>query len=83
MSKYKHETNYYTKIAKAKQQPAILADRKCKCGSELGAIHPDTIWCIDPNCNYGELHIVGNGTRGLNFKSNIKTSIKNWAIKNL
>lgn len=59
--------DYYIEIGK--QKPAILVNRKCqKCGSELGAIHPDRVWCVNSKCDHGELHIVGEGTRSLIFK---------------
>ena len=68
----KHNKDYYKEI-KGKQEPAILLDRICKeCNSELGALHPDRVWCTNPECNYGELHIVGNGTINLKFKNSIK-----------
>ena len=63
----KNNTNYYKEIGN--QKPAILKNEVCpKCNNELGAIHPDRVWCVNEECNYAQLHIVGKGTRGLVFK---------------
>ena len=63
----KIETDYYKEIGT--QKPAILKHQLCpKCNSELGAIHPDRVWCTNKECNYAQLHLVGKGTRELVFK---------------
>ena len=65
----KKNYNYFQNIS---HEPLILAERVCpKCESELGAIKPDRVWCTNEKCNYGELHIIGNGVMGLKFKEKI------------
>ena len=57
--------DYYKKV----KIPAILDNVFCpKCNSELGAIHPDRIWCTNNKCSYAELHLTGDGTKNLKFK---------------
>ena len=62
-------TNYFKEIKKINQKKLILKNKTCeKCGSKLGAIKPDRVWCTNENCDYAELHIVGNGVCNLKFE---------------
>lgn len=52
----------YTKELKKGQKPMFLKNRTCpKCESRLVALPPDRAWCEDSDCNYGEMHLIGNG----------------------
>lgn len=52
----------YRKELKEGQQVQFMKDRNCpKCGSRLVALPPDRAWCESTECNYGELHLVGDG----------------------
>lgn len=63
-----HNKNYFKEIKD--QKPLILKDRNCpKCKSKLGAIYPDKVWCINEQCNYGEMHLIGQGVRELEFET--------------
>lgn len=43
-----------------------ILDRNCpRCGCVLFIQAIDSVWCIRPECSYGELHLVGNGTQDL------------------
>lgn len=41
---------------------------KCSCNLFIKAI--DSVWCTNQECNYAELHIVGDGTVRLKNKIN-------------
>lgn len=59
--------DYFKEI---KHKPLILKDATCpRCNNRLGAIIPDRVWCINSNCDYGEMHIVGNGVKHLEFET--------------
>ena len=67
-----HNKNYYTEIAKTKQEPRYLVGKLCPdCDSQLGAIYPDRAWCINPKCNFGRLYLIGNGVHDLETTHNL------------
>lgn len=63
-----YNQDYFKEIGKA--SPQLVKDTLCpKCQSYLGIIRPDRVWCINTECNYGELHIVGEGVARLSILS--------------
>lgn len=55
-----HNRDYLKEL---KGQPAkFIKDRNCpECESRIVALPPDRAWCTNRKCNYGELHLIGNG----------------------
>lgn len=42
--------------------PVFFKHRICpECNKRLVALPPDRAWCESPQCNYGEMHLVGKG----------------------
>lgn len=74
-----YNKDYFKEIGKT--PPQLVKDRVCpKCQSYLGIIRPDRVWCINTECNYGELHIVGEGVRELSLMSPEETNKTNKLI---
>jgi ribosomal protein S27AE len=52
----------YRKELREGQPIKAIVDRFCpKCSGRLIALPPDRAWCENSECNYGEMHLVGNG----------------------
>jgi len=55
-----HNKDYKKELVEG--QTVLFLKRKCpKCNSKLVALPPDRAWCESVECNYGEMHVIGDG----------------------
>ena len=56
-----HNKDYKKELPEG-QKPIFLKNRVCpECDSKIVALPPDRAWCESSDCNYGEMHIIGDG----------------------
>ena len=52
----------YTKELPTNSKIFIISDRTCpRCFDKLVVLPPDRVWCINKECDYGEMHLIGKG----------------------
>lgn len=63
-----HNQDFRKELPKG-HEVKYLKKRNCpKCNNRLVALPPDRVWCVDSKCNYGEMHLIGNGVQGLELE---------------
>ena len=52
------------------QEIKYLVARTCpKCNGKIIALPPDRAWCENTECNYAEMHIIGDGVMAEKLKT--------------
>lgn len=65
-----HNKDYRKEIAE-NHIVMYVVDKNCpECNSRLVVLPPDRVWCESIDCNYSQLHIIGDGV------AHLKTEVK-------